>query len=303
MIVTCPNCEAKYRVNAEALSARGGKVKCANCAHVWVVEEEALTLNEPVVPAPKPTPEPVPAPEPAPTISEKPAAAIRARAQAEERKKRRAVEGAGWAGVAACVGVALLSAAVFRVNIVETWPRAAGAYAAVGMHVNPYGLEVNALNASFDHGQLVVEGVLDNITRGTRPVLPLMAQVLDAEGHVLHQWPVSLESHELTGQGAERFRTILAEVPEGAVRVEVVIAEANDGALALTEASSPASEAGHGAAHDAHGSAEPLASASHAVEAGHDNHSAHSTDTHHADHADDHGPEHHGDTHATDDHH
>lgn len=234
MIVTCPSCEAKYRVNAEALSARGGKVKCANCAHVWVVEEDALTLNEPVTSVPASEPEP--APEPALSIAEKPAAAIRARAQAEERKKRRAVEGAGWAGVAACVGVALLSAVIFRVNIVDTWPRAAGAYAAVGMEVNPYGLEVNALNASFHEGQLVVEGVLDNITRRTRPVMPLNAQVLDAEGHVLHQWPVALESHELAGLGAERFRTSLETVPEGAVRVEVVIVEGNDGALPVSPA-------------------------------------------------------------------
>ncbi|HCR64982.1 MAG TPA: hypothetical protein DIW38_00505, partial [Oceanicaulis sp.] len=33
MIVTCPSCEAKYRVDAAALAARGNKVKCAACAH------------------------------------------------------------------------------------------------------------------------------------------------------------------------------------------------------------------------------------------------------------------------------
>ena len=46
MIVTCPSCEAKYRVDADALAARGNKVKCAACAHSWVVEDEGLTLNE-----------------------------------------------------------------------------------------------------------------------------------------------------------------------------------------------------------------------------------------------------------------
>ena len=86
MIVTCPSCEAKYRVDADALAARGNKVKCAACAHSWVVEDEGLTLNEPVEPSFDPSPAPSEAEpqadaEPAPSIREKPAAAVRARAE------------------------------------------------------------------------------------------------------------------------------------------------------------------------------------------------------------------------------
>jgi len=161
------------------------------------------------------------------------------------------VERAGWAGVAACVGLALVGAAVFRVDIVDTWPRAAGAYAAVGLEVNPYGLEVGSLLASFEGGELVVEGIVDNITGGVRTVMPLNAQVLDGEGHVLHQWPVILESHELPGHGSERFRTVLAQVPEGAVRVEVVIADPADPAQDAPEHAAGADDdTAHGDAHD-----------------------------------------------------
>ena len=100
MIVTCPSCDAKYRVDAAALEARGGRAKCASCGHVWTVEDEALTLSEPVAPPapePAPEPEPEPEPEPQPSLREKPHAAIRARADAKRRKARLAAEGAGWA--------------------------------------------------------------------------------------------------------------------------------------------------------------------------------------------------------------
>ena len=262
MIVTCPSCEAKYRVDADALAARGNKVKCAACAHSWVVEDEGLTLNEPVEPAFQPAssaaePEPQPEAEPAPSIREKPAAAVRARAEQQRKKQRMAVEGAGWAGVAACVAVALIGAVIFRVNIVQSWPRTAGAYAAVGLDINPYGLEVGMLTASFEEGGLYVEGVLENITRGERPTVPLNARVLDSQGAVLESWPVALESASLQAGGAERFYTTLETVPEGAVRVEVIIAE--DGA-APSEAGAVEHDAS--ADHDDHaaGDAEPAMS-------------------------------------------
>ena len=101
-------------------------MKCAACAHSWVVEDEGLTLNEPVEPSfdvSEAAPEPSAADfedDPAPSIREKPAAAVRARAEQQRRKQAMAVEGAGWAGVAACVAVALISAVIFRVNIVQT---------------------------------------------------------------------------------------------------------------------------------------------------------------------------------------
>ena len=131
-------------------------------------------------------------------------------------------------GVAAFVAIALVSAAVFRVDIVNTWPRAAGAYAAVGLTVNPFGLEVGELNAAFGEEAgvpaLIVEGLLHNITGREKPALPLKARLFDAQGRVLTEWPVTVESPALAAHASERFRTLLPNPPEGAARVEVVIA-------------------------------------------------------------------------------
>jgi predicted Zn finger-like uncharacterized protein len=226
MIVTCPSCEAKYRVEQSALEVRRGRVKCASCAHVWTVAEAA----------PKPAPAPQAAPaerakpesEPAPTLNEKPHTAIRARAATRAKRNRAAVEGAGWAGVAACLVAVLGAAFVFRIDVVDAWPRAAGAYAAVGVEVDPVGLAVEALQAELieEDGApvLVVEGQVRNVARSVRDTVPLTAVVRDASGAVLAEWSLALESLQLDAGAAERFRTTFPAPPEGGARVDVVIA-------------------------------------------------------------------------------
>ncbi len=227
MIVTCPSCEAKYRVSAEALEKRRGKVKCANCAHVWTVEDEALTLSEPVA-MPEPAPEPAPEPEPQPSLRDKPHAAIRAREDARRRKARLATEGVGWAGVAACVMVLLGAAVIFRVDVVEVWPRTAGAYAAVGLDVNPYGVEIEGLNAQLEtqdgESVLVVTGAVRNITGQDRPAPPLRAVAYGEDGAELAAWPIAMEAASLTGEASADFEAALPAPPDDAVRIEVVVA-------------------------------------------------------------------------------
>lgn len=225
MIVTCPSCEAKYRVNAAALEARRGKVKCASCAHVWTVEEEALTLSEPVA---APEPEPVFEAEPAPSLSEKPHAAIRARAETRRRKQRLAAEGVGWLGAAACLVVLAGAAVVMRVDVVEAWPRTAGAYAAVGLDVNPYGFEIEALTAQVeiveDEPVLVVAGAVRNTSGEAQPAPTLQAVAYDATGVELAVWSIAMEAAALSIDAPARFQALLPEPPEEAVRIEVIAA-------------------------------------------------------------------------------
>lgn len=221
MIVTCPSCEAKYRVEQSALDARRGRVKCASCAHVWTVEDGAGPAAR--APESAPAPEPVPAP----AMQDKPHAAIRARAATRAKRNRAAVEGAGWAGVAACLVAVLGAAFVFRVDVVDAWPRAAGAYAAMGVDVDPVGLAVEELQAELieEDGApvLVVEGVVRNVARAARETAPLTAIVRDASGAVLAEWSMALESPQLDAGASERFRTSFPAPPESGARVDVVI--------------------------------------------------------------------------------
>jgi predicted Zn finger-like uncharacterized protein len=229
MIVTCPSCEAKYRVEAEALEARRGKVKCASCAHVWTVDDDALALSQPVEPVGEPAPALAEAePRQRPSLREKPAAAIRARQDAKRRKARLAAEGAGWMGVTACIAVLLGAAVIFRVDVVDVWPRSAGAYAAVGLDVNPYGVEIEGLRARFETVEaapvLLVSGELRNITAEERPAPPLQAVAYGEDGSALARWPIAMEAPSVLAQSAARFEAALPNPPENAVRIEVVVA-------------------------------------------------------------------------------
>ncbi len=227
MIIACPSCDAQYRVDEEALAARGGKVRCSACAHVWTAEADALALTEPAD-APEPEPEasaePTPEPEPEPAA---PHQVIRARAEARRRSARLAAEGAAWAGVAAMCAVMLGGAWLFRADIVHAMPRAAAAYAAVGADVNPWGLEIAEL--AVERGEaggapaIIVEGVVRNVAGRERETRPLAARVLDSDGAVLAEWTLSLESPALDRGGAERFRAVLQDPPEAGAEIEVVL--------------------------------------------------------------------------------
>jgi predicted Zn finger-like uncharacterized protein len=74
MIIVCPQCTARFAVKAEAIGAKGRKVKCAKCANAWFQEPDAealalLAANTPpaadIAAAPaQAAPEPAKEPEP-----------------------------------------------------------------------------------------------------------------------------------------------------------------------------------------------------------------------------------------------
>ncbi len=71
MIITCPNCSTRFRLNADLLGDAGRNVKCAKCAHRWFADPSQLS-SEPdrtakpaeAAPAPPPPAPPPPAPPP-----------------------------------------------------------------------------------------------------------------------------------------------------------------------------------------------------------------------------------------------
>ena len=71
MIISCPNCTARFNLNAELLGETGRKVKCAKCAHRWFAKPPAGSTAAAAAP-PKPVEAPPPPPEPPPTPAEPP---------------------------------------------------------------------------------------------------------------------------------------------------------------------------------------------------------------------------------------
>ena len=189
MILTCPSCATSYFTPDEAIGPGGRMVRCKDCKHTWrATLEEPLELSasppgiEPDALARKVEPAPDSLAEtPAPELPR----AFRARAEQQRRLRRAAAHGAVWAGIASGFAALLASAWLFRVEVVELAPRAAAAYAAVGLTVNPTGLEFEAVTARAapnDPGKVLVSGALRNVRDEERIAPPVRVALLDRQG-------------------------------------------------------------------------------------------------------------------------
>ena len=127
MILACPNCIARYRVEVEALGAMGRRVRCQKCGHVWhaeppgyvvevlhaVPEPDFLAANTAAKDGPARPQLPVPAGQ-----------ALRPRSPSR------------WTWI---LSLLVLAACVVayeaRQPIVEVWPRLAPVYGALGIEL------------------------------------------------------------------------------------------------------------------------------------------------------------------------
>jgi predicted Zn finger-like uncharacterized protein len=56
MVIVCPECTTRFRVNTERIPAAGAKVRCARCKHVFKVSKPA---EPPILETPQPVEQPV----------------------------------------------------------------------------------------------------------------------------------------------------------------------------------------------------------------------------------------------------
>jgi predicted Zn finger-like uncharacterized protein len=241
MILTCPDCATRYFVPDEKLGPQGRTVRCAGCGSSWkaaaeapldlVADEERAVAHEPKTFAEAASAEPV-----APSLTEAPAAELPKilRAQAEEKKRKtRAAVAAGVWGVLGVAFAGLFgSAYLFRADVVEALPRAAGAYAAVGVSVNPVGLEFGALKATptlHDGGPAItVSGVVRNVSDKTRLSPALSVALLDGEGKRLSATVLDAVHGPLRPGSEARFAAVLPDPGAKAADVDVRFALASD---------------------------------------------------------------------------
>lgn len=47
MIVTCPSCNSRYKIDAAKIKGRGAKITCPNCSHKFVVYKEGESVVDP----------------------------------------------------------------------------------------------------------------------------------------------------------------------------------------------------------------------------------------------------------------
>lgn len=125
MILVCPTCRTRYKVDDEAVSRSGGRtVRCANCGHSWhyMAPPAPLVPSRDGIEATEPSDLPI-TPRPAITAPPSP------------RQRR----GSGFGGAVAIlvIGGVIIAAIVGRNQVVAMWPQAAPYYNIVGLRTGP----------------------------------------------------------------------------------------------------------------------------------------------------------------------
>ncbi len=260
MILTCPSCATSYFAPDSAIPPSGRKVRCQSCAHVWHASgDEPLDLG-PATETPKGAPEPRSFDDAPPVAAETPAPelprAFRARAEQQRRLRRAATHGAVWAGLASLF-VGLIGAGwLFRVEVVDLYPRAAAAYAMVGTPVNPTGLEFEALTARAvaDRPDMVmVSGALRNVRDREIVAPPVRVALLDSHGAEVGHALVRIEGAPVLPGGVKGFAALIRDPGAHGVDVGVGFVGAGSDASQPRAEASPALRARPLPTPDAHG--------------------------------------------------
>ena len=217
MILSCPQCETRYRSEMANFPAAGRKVRCAKCGHVWhqsAPEPDVALPNAPALNS---------ASEPPPTVS-----AVRAMLRAhpgpasEKRAPSRSLAerlglAAGWLGLAAMIVLIGWEGLQFRQEIASLWPRSSSLYASFGIAVDPNGIELDDVNyqRAAENGQSVlsITGTLvNNSTRELR-IPPVRITLTDDNQRELYNWTYRPPQPTLRPGERLRFLTRLAGAP------------------------------------------------------------------------------------------
>ncbi|WP_188946233.1 MJ0042-type zinc finger domain-containing protein [Polymorphobacter multimanifer] len=220
VIVICPNCGARYKLNeglAQAGLGLGGKrMRCAECDHRWTLPEAV----EPPLPEPVPEPEVEPVDEPVPEpVPELPAE------EEPDDEPRRSFAWIGWLiGVLLLLAAAVLAGGVAleridpdRVPVVGEWLRP--------LQPGPSPLVITASGrlTPLPSGTMLleVEGEVRNTGRSVAGTAVLKA-TLEAPGGVVRRWSIDVPAAALQPGTSARFTSTLTDVPGGARTLRLV---------------------------------------------------------------------------------
>lgn len=251
MILTCPECSARYAVEDRNIGPEGRTVRCTRCGASWRAAPDLPLETAAATTAP-----PAAAPEAAAAASaaSSPARAFREKVQA----RRDTIRAAGLGAVLSAVGVILLAVVaaviVFRTSVVAALPPTAGLFAAVGLPVNSTGLvfeNPTAVPETRDDRPVVVVGVtMRNI--GERPTTPAAVRValLDGRSREVAVKVADAGGVSIPPGGVRRFSLTFENPPSTAHDVQFTLAgRAPPPAAGPTAARLRAAPAA-GAAHD-----------------------------------------------------
>jgi predicted Zn finger-like uncharacterized protein len=217
MILTCPNCGARYQTDRGRLAPPGGNVRCAKCLTAWFHAvsdvEEALELDPGEAP---------------PAMS---SADIRLEKELTAQSIH-AVNGtrlalfAGWGALFLFIGAFAWGAIAFRHEIATVWPQSSSFYAAINLPVNIQGLAVTDIG--YDHiiengeNVLRISGQVTNTSEVELAVPGIFVSLRDGDEREIYAWTINV-GIALLGPGQSRpFLTHLPNPPPELREVDVI---------------------------------------------------------------------------------
>jgi predicted Zn finger-like uncharacterized protein len=225
MILTCPACATRYQADEAKFPPSGRQVRCAKCGAVW---HQPGPSAAPESDAAAPMPDPVQAAEP--SVSR--ARAFTPTAAVPEEQGEPLARGAmlavvvGWIGLIALIAAIGYAAMRYRQEIAVIWPQSAGVYSAMGIKLNPQGIDFTKVDYRRENedGQVVLVVTGNIVNAGTRELsVPQNVRVTlsDDKNHEIYHWNFTPNVQTLKPGQSSPFLTRLSAPPAAARHLEV----------------------------------------------------------------------------------
>ena len=184
MILTCPECQTRYRADPAQFPAEGRRVRCAKCSQVW----QQLPLP--------PEPEPVAVEASGPVGFGLRQTGTATAPQHESAVERPVAERlgifAGWLALAAMVFLIGWTGYRFREEIATLWPQSSSLFATFGVAVDARGIAIDdwSYHRELENGQpvMVVTGRLVNRSAHELTVPAVQVTLTDDDERELYHW-------------------------------------------------------------------------------------------------------------------
>lgn len=243
MILTCASCETRYYADDGLIGPNGRSVRCAACGHTWFAESQlVLESGDQNGPAKSPglTRDQVERMRRQQSAANGPApsAAARFRQQQAERMRKERFRASlmAWGATGAAMAATATGAVILRQDVAELWPNSAGAFTALGLDVNVYGLEIMDLQVSreFDGATpvVVVSGEVRNIGRDDKTAPPLRLTLRDEHSNPVFEIVQAMTYSQVAAGTAIPFSIRLENPPTNAVDLEASFAAPGEGGVA-----------------------------------------------------------------------
>ena len=213
MILSCPSCTTQYAIDEAQLGPGGRTVRCAACKTTWRAERVEAPIELAVEPPAEP--KPVKAPDLKTVKAKTLPKSYRALQDYKKRMKALAAQGLVWGVLAAGFALVLTCGYFLRANVVQLFPRAAGAYAMVGVPVNATHLQIISQTGDkhIKGGRFVVTvtAQVRNLSDQPVPVPPMKVKLLDA---TLQQFDTAIMPAPGLIMDPHAVRTLVFDVPD-----------------------------------------------------------------------------------------